>query len=263
MKRILFSLCILVISASLYAGDQSKNDKLDVFLFIGQSNMAGRGYITDNYKDSVENVYLLNPNGEMEVACNPLNKYSTIRKDIKMQGVGPAYSFSKAIAKKTGHQLGLVVNARGGTSIHSWLKGAKENYYGEALSRIRQALKYGTLKAIIWHQGENDRKHPETYMAKLQKLITDLRNDLGNEDLPLIIGEIAEWSTDGTSEAFNSMLRTVSQHIPNSYCVSSKELVPLINEKDPHFSADSQIILGRRYAETAYKVCYGNGKEAQ
>lgn len=263
MKRILFSLCMLVTSVSLYADGPSKDNKLDIFLFIGQSNTAGRGYITDNYKDSIENVFLLTPTGEMEPACNPLNKYSTIRKDLKMQGVGPAYSFSKAIAQKTGHQLGLVVNARGGTSIHSWLKDAEENYYGEALSRIRQAMKYGTLKAIIWHQGENDRKHPETYMAQLKRLATDLRADLGNENLPFIIGEIAEWSADGSSEAFNNMLRTVSQHIPNSYCVSSKELVPLINESDPHFSADSQIILGRRFAEVAYKACYGDETDGQ
>ncbi|WP_294608121.1 hypothetical protein [uncultured Bacteroides sp.] len=47
--------------------------------------------------------------------------------------------------------------------------------------------------------------------------------------------------------------------------MSSRELVPLINEKDPHFSADSQVILGKRYAEVAYKACYANdnGSSAQ
>lgn len=230
--------------------------QLDLFLFIGQSNMAGRGYITDNYKGSIKDVYLLTPNGDMEPARNPLNKYSTIRKQIDLQGVGPAYSFAKAIADKTKHKLGLVVNARGGSSINSWLKGAKDDYYGEALSRIRQAMKYGTLKAIIWHQGEADSRNPEAYMAKLQKLVADLREDLGDTKLPVIVGEIAEWRVNGTSDAFNKMLRTVPRHIPYSYCVSSRELVPLINENDPHFSADSQIILGRRYAEVAYKACY-------
>ena len=218
--------------------------QLDLFLFIGQSNMAGRGYITDNYKGSIKDVYLLTPNGDMEPARNPLNKYSTIRKQIDLQGVGPAYSFAKAIADKTKHKLGLVVNARGGSSINSWLKGAKDDYYGEALSRIRQAMKYGTLKAIIWHQGEADSRNPEAYMAKLQKLVADLREDLGDTKLPVIVGEIAEWRVNGTSDAFNKMLRTVPRHIPYSYCVSSRELVPLINENDPHFSADSQIILG-------------------
>jgi len=229
---------------------------LDLFLFIGQSNMAGRGYLTENYKGAIKNVYLLNPTGEMEPARNPLNIYSTIRKQMDIQGVGPAYSFAKAITDKTGHKLGLVVNARGGSSINSWLKGAKDGYYGEALSRMKQAMKYGTLKAIIWHQGESDSRDPEAYLAKLQQLVRDLREDLGNPDLPIILGEIAMWRPNGTSDAFNKILRTVPQHIPHTYCVSSEELVPLINEKDPHFSADSQIIFGRRYAEAAYRACY-------
>lgn len=230
--------------------------KLDLFVFIGQSNMAGRGYVTDNYKGGMRNAYLLNLSGTMEPAKNPLNKYSTIRKDLRMQGVGPAYSFAMAMGDKTGHKIGLVVNARGGSSIDSWLKGAEDDYYGEALARIRQAMKFGTLKAIIWHQGESDSREPEVYIEKLQKLVADFRNDLKNERLPFIVGEIAEWRANGTSEAFNRMLRTVPQYISNSECVSSKELVPLIDENDPHFSADSQIILGKRYAEAAYKACY-------
>lgn len=245
-----------LVTEGVNVNPEPKIPELDLFLFIGQSNMAGRGYITDNYKDNIKNTYLLTPNGDMEPARNPLNKYSTIRKRLDLQGVGPAYSFAKAITDKTGRPLGLLVNARGGSSINSWMKGAKDNYYDEALSRIRQAMKFGTLKAIIWHQGESDSSDPTTYMLKLQELIANLRKDLNDTKLPFIVGELAEWRMNGTSEAFNRMLRTVPKHIPYSYCVSSKELVPLINESDPHFSADSQIILGRRYAEAAYNACY-------
>lgn len=245
-----------LVTEGVNVNPEPKIPDLDLFLFIGQSNMAGRGYITDNYKDNIKNTYLLTPNGYMEPARNPLNKYSTIRKRLDLQGVGPAYSFAKAMTDKTGRPLGLVVNARGGSSINSWMKGAKDNYYDEALSRIRQAMKFGTLKAIIWHQGESDSNDPTTYMLKLQELIANLRKDLNDTKLPFIVGELAEWRMSGTSEAFNKMLRTVPKHIPYSYCVSSKELVPLINESDPHFSADSQIILGRRYAEAAYNACY-------
>lgn len=245
-----------LVTEGVNVNPEPKIPELDLFLFIGQSNMAGRGYITDNYKDNIKNTYLLTPNGDMEPARNPLNKYSTIRKRLDLQGVGPAYSFAKAMTDKTGRPLGLVVNARGGSSINSWMKGAKDNYYDEALSRIRQAMKFGTLKAIIWHQGESDSNDPTTYMLKLQELIANLRKDLNDTKLPFIVGELAEWRMSGTSEAFNKMLRTVPKHIPYSYCVSSKELVPLINESDPHFSADGQIILGRRYAEAAYNACY-------
>lgn len=243
---------------NVYVNPEPVIPELDLFLFIGQSNMAGRGYITGNYSGGIKDVYLLNYSGTMEPARNPLNKYSTIRKSLEIQGVGPAYSFSKSIVSRTGHKLGIVVNARGGSSINSWLKGAKDNYYGEAVTRMRKAMKYGKLKAIIWHQGESDSKDVNSYIEKLKKMVTDLRTDLGNEKLPFIVGELAEWRKNGTSKAFNDMLRTISKHIPYSYCISSGELVPLIDENDPHFSADSQIILGRRYADVAYRVCYLN-----
>lgn len=241
---------------NVYVNPEQVIKDLDLYLFIGQSNMAGRGYITDNYKDKIKNTYLLTPNGSMEQARNPLNKYSTIRKRLDLQGVGPAYSFAERIVNKTGRNLGLVVNARGGSSINSWLKGSKDKYYDEAISRIRQAMKFGTLKAIIWHQGESDSKDPEEYKSKLKELVYNLRGDLNDEKLPFIFGELAEWRVNGTSKKFNEMLREVQQEIPYSYCVSSNELIPLIDENDPHFSADSQIILGRRYAEAAYKACY-------
>ena len=73
---------------------------------------------------------------------------------------------------KTKRPVGLVVNARGGSSINSWLKGSKDGYYEEALSRIRIAMKQGgVLKAILWHQGEADCSNPEAYKQKLISLV--------------------------------------------------------------------------------------------
>lgn len=68
----------------------------------------------------------------------------------------------------------------GGSSIRSWVKNAKQSggYYDEAIRRAKEAMKYGTLKAIIWHQGEADCHHPEAYKEKIIQLMTDLRNDL-------------------------------------------------------------------------------------
>lgn len=90
--------------------------------------------------------------------------------------------------------------------------------------------------------------------------MTDLRNDLGIPDLPVIVGQLAEWNwtkkpyiPEGT-KPFNDMIKDISSFLPNSACVSSEGLKPLKNEKDPHFDADSQIILGRRYAEAAKRL---------
>lgn len=150
MKRIIHTFLFLLLFQGIWAQDY------DLYLCIGQSNMAGRGTLTEEVSDTLADVYLFNARNEFEKAANPLNRYSTIRKDIKMQGVGPAYSFAKTMAAKTGRKIGLVVNARGGSSIHSWKKGAKDGYHEEALSRIRSAMRHGTLKAVLW-RGRHER----------------------------------------------------------------------------------------------------------
>lgn len=226
----------------------------DLYLCIGQSNMAGRGTLTPETADTIPGVYLFNDRNEFEPAANPLNRYSTIRKDIRMQGVGPAYGFAKTMAAKTGRKLGLVVNARGGSSIRSWKKGAKDGYYEQALARVREAMKRGgILKAILWHQGETDCEHAGEYKKWLRELVANLRKDLDRSDLLFVAGEIADWAPDTSSlehvRSFNAMIRRIGDFIPNSACVSSEGLKPLIDESDPHFCAESQLLLGERYAQ--------------
>ena len=231
--------------------------KLDLFLLIGQSNMAGRGTMTPQYLDTLTNTYLLSPTAGMIPATNPLNRYSTVRKDIKLQQVGPGYGFSKKLVITTGANIGLIVNARGATSINSWEKGHADQYYQKAVLRMKSAQKWGTLKAILWHQGEGDSKHPETYMKKLANLAQNLRTDLNSPNAFFVAGELAYWRGAGNgSTNFNAMIQTISQFIPNSDWVSAEGLTPLIDESDPHFDAKSQVILGERYADKVLKVCY-------
>lgn len=251
MKNLLTALAFALLPISLVSGRDkaAQLPEMDIYLCIGQSNMAGRGELTEEYADTLDNVWLLNSDGEMEPASNPLNKYSSIRKDLKLQGVGPAWSFAGTIADETGNPVGLVVNARGGSSIDSWLKGSEDGYYEKALERVRQALKYGTLKAVIWHQGETDVDDPQAYLPKLCKFVADLREDLGQPELPFVLGELAQWLQYDTAEEFNEMLRSAPGRISRCACVSSEDLTPLRDENDPHFDAPSQIVFGQRYAE--------------
>ena len=256
----LFLLCVLVWGRS-EAHAEKPLKTLDLYLCIGQSNMAGRGKLSPEVMDTLQNVYLLNADDQFEPAVNPLNRYSTIGKGLSWQQVGPAYGFAKTMATKK-HPVGLIVNARGGSSIRSWVKNAKQSggYYDEAIRRAKEAMKYGTLKAIIWHQGEADCHHPEAYKEKIIQLMTDLRHDLGIPDLPVVVGQIAQWNwtkkphiPEGT-KPFNDMIKEISTFLPHSACVSSEGLTPLKDETDPHFDAASQITLGKRYAKEVKKL---------
>ena len=93
--------------------------KYDVFLMIGQSNMAGRGTLTEEDKTRVlDGVWLLNGSDEPEPAVNPLNKYSTVRKGLSMQGVNPGMGFGEKLSRVTGRKVLLVVNALGNSNIN-------------------------------------------------------------------------------------------------------------------------------------------------
>ena len=207
--------------------------------------------------DTLQNVYLLNDKGNFEPAVNPLNRYSTVRKDLSMQRLGLAYGFAKEMARQTKRPVGLVVNARGGSSINSWLKGSKDGYYEEALSRVRIAMKQGgVLKAILWHQGEADCSNPEAYKQKLISLVKDLREDLGMPNLPVVVGQISQWNwtkREAGTVPFNQMIKKVSSFIPYSDWVSSKGLGWYKDEKDPHFNTEAQLLLGKRYAKKILK----------
>ncbi|WP_418992067.1 sialate O-acetylesterase [Alistipes sp.] len=231
--------------------------RLVLFLCIGQSNMAGRGRLDSAARGTLPEVFLLNDAGRFERAAEPLNRYSTIRKELGMQGVGPAGSFAASYAARTGAPVGLVVNARGDTSIERWLPGAEAGYYDQALRRIRAALAWGDVAGVLWHQGEADVRHPERYEARFRTLVERLRADIGDPALPVVFGEIARWNWTGRAEGtepFNTMLRAVA--IPQAVCVSSEGLEPLRDESDPHFSAASQRELGRRYAEAMLRLLH-------
>ena len=263
MRYFLIVFLSLVCAGFLDAQNKAKADEYDVFLLIGQSNMAGRGYMTEkDMKVIDENVFILNEHGEIVPARNPLNQYSSIRKGMNIQRIGPGYGFAKKIARKTKRKILLVVNARGGTTLAQWAKGEGGNgYYEEAVRRTREAMQYGTLKAILWHQGCGDSRNTDVYLEKLAVFVENLRTDLDAE-VPFIAGELGQWI--GHVASFNEMIHSISEYIPDSDWVSSAGGVPIAspdpegepNLKDPHFDRKSQIIIGERYADKVLEMCY-------
>ena len=129
----------------------------DLFLLIGQSNMAGRAPIEAEDTPILPQVYLINANNQMVQAKNPLNLYSTIRKDkVELQRLGPGYHFAKKLREKVKDSLVLLVQARGGTAIEKWLRGSNDAYYESTLNRLQNALNTHPnlrLKAVLWQQG--------------------------------------------------------------------------------------------------------------
>ncbi|MGI6081717.1 MAG: sialate O-acetylesterase [Limnochordia bacterium] len=248
---------------------ESPGDPQDVFLLIGQSNMAGRAPVEELDNAVVEGALLFTGCG-WEPLSNPVNRYSTVIVGDPLSRLGPGYTLARKLADVTGRRIGIVSNARGGTSVSQWQKGYAGDrdfdLYEQAVSRARVALEMtpgARLAGIIWHQGEAD-DSPELaphYLSRLERLTEDLRADLNVPDAVLIVGEVGMWNGQGAH--VNPVLRQVATHIKNAHWVSSADLVPLPlkdgspNLNDPHFNTLSQRVLGGRYADRVLEVVYG------
>ena len=247
------------------------NPGYDVYLLIGQSNMAGRGvFAPADTLAPLEGVFLLDDRGEPVPAVEPLNRYSTIRKAMHVQGMSLAHGFAAQAHASTGRRVLLVMNARGGTSLGQWLPDAPlgrfsdsvneeadrrgqqmPSFYGEAVRRTRQALRYGQLKAILWHQGESDSDSVRvaSYLPKLARLVESLRTDLGvGEEVPFVAGQIQPRHEN--ARFFNPVISRIGEAVPNAFCVSSEGLETLPDHL--HFTREAQLELGRRYASVLF-----------
>lgn len=252
-KLLLLFFLLIATSFPAFCG----NDGLyDVYLLIGQSNMAGRGqFEAKDTIEAIEGVWLLDSVGTPVPAVAPLNRYSSVRKDIRIQGYNPGIEFSRIMRGRSGKPILLVVNARGGSHIKQWQPGAKEEYFEEAVERTLAALKYGDLKAILWHQGETDvQRHTENYPELFQTMISELKKKLGVGNVPVVLGQIGQWNWAERDDidCFNdSILPETVKLVPNSTYVSSRGLKRRFkdNERDPHFGREAQQELGRRYAD--------------
>jgi hypothetical protein len=239
------------------ASENAAPEKMDLFLFIGQSNMAARAPIAETDEGKLPDVFLLNLNNEWEAATFAVlpenaklgvqgyNRFSALEVPQKKNGFSSAHAFVLTLRANGGTApLGLIHNAIGGTNIRQWLPGAKDGFFTSTVERTKIALQRGTLKAIFWHQGESDANDPD-YLVKLQKFVAALREALGVEaaTVPFIVGQLLPLPK---YQAFNELLPRVAEFVPHSACVRNDDFQE-IGDKT-HLDTRSQKLLGARYA---------------
>lgn len=226
----------LTLAGSVFSAEPASTPDL-IFVFIGQSNMAGRAPLLPDDLTPLPGAVLLNDQGQWEPATNPLNRYASDRKALAMQRLGPGDGFARRMHESLpGLTIGLVVNARGGTRIEEWARG--ETLYENTLKRVRPLPKE-KLAGILWHQGEGNAKDPE-YLDKLVALVGHLRQDLGCPELPFVAGQVA-----GDSPV-NGLIAQLPGKAEHTAWVSAEGLTVF---DGVHFDRDSQKLIGRRYAD--------------
>lgn len=215
-------------------------------LIAGQSNMAGRGFVTEVPAIYNENIQMLR-NGRWQMMAEPINY------DREVAGVGPSSSFAQTWSMDNpGEKLGIIPSAEGGSSIDEWHPSGVLARH--AISEAKFALESSELIAILWHQGENDslEKRYESYQDKLEEVFAHFRTELDMPELPIIIGELPDFlGKNGFGQSatefkeINRILHLVAEKDPNTFLVSAEKLVA--NPDGIHINAISQRKFGLRY----------------
>lgn len=228
---------------------ESRDTLLHLYLLVGQSNMAGRGQLDAEYKNiSNSRVLMLNKDNEWTIASHPLHFDKP-----KIAAVGPGLTFGIEMAKANpAVKIGLIPCAVGGTAIESWEPSAidpvtKKHPYDDAIARLRAAMKSGVVKGIIWHQGEANSTEERSpgYLNKLELLIKRLREVAGNENLPVVAGELGQYRD--RYQLVNDQLQLLPKKVKNTAVANSEGLTH--KGDNTHFDAASATELGKRFAK--------------
>lgn len=218
------------------------------FLMLGQSNMAGRGFLTDVPPIYHERIQMLR-NGRWQMMTEPVNY------DRPVAGVSLVSSFADAWCNKFPEDnIGLIPCAEGGSTIDEWHPDGL--LFRHAISQAKFAMENSKLTGLLWHQGESDsmKGHSADYYEKLALVLEAFRKALNAPTIPLIIGELPDFLGQtgfgaGCTEyqAVNQALQKYAFEQDNCYFVTAAELTA--NPDGIHIDALSQRRFGLRYFE--------------
>ncbi|QDV69867.1 Carbohydrate acetyl esterase/feruloyl esterase precursor [Rosistilla carotiformis] len=222
-----------------------------LFLLVGQSNMAGRGKVADQDTQPHPQVLMFNKANQWVPAKDPLH---FDKPGIAGVGLGKTFAIDYA-ADHPGVTVGLIPCAVGGSSITVWKPGGfhkqtKTHPWDDCQARTKLALPAGTLKGILWHQGESDSGTSSApgYQEKLIDLVARFRADVGAPEVPFLVGQLGQFADRPWSDSkrmVDAAHRSLPENVPHTAFVPSDGLTP--KSDNVHFDAASMREFGHRY----------------
>ncbi|MCU9614532.1 sialate O-acetylesterase [Caldibacillus lycopersici] len=218
------------------------------FLLIGQSNMAGRGFIHDVPPIINERIQMLR-NGRWQMMTEPIHY------DRPVAGISLAGSFADAWCRKNQEDMiGFIPCAEGGSTLDEWAP--DQTLFQHAIMEAKFAMQTSKLTGILWHQGESDSMNGnyKVYYNKLLSIMDAFRKELNAPDIPLIIGGLGDFlGKDGFGKGcteytfINQQLQKFALEQDNCFFVTAAGLTS--NPDGIHMDAISQRKFGFRYFE--------------
>lgn len=221
-----------------------------VFIMAGQSNMAGRGQVEAQDTIADKRILTIDKNGQLIIAKEPLHFYEPLR-----AGLDCGYSFGRTMIKHIPDSISvlLIPTAIGGSSISQWLDDAlyrDVKLFSNFTAKAEIGKQYGVIKGILWHQGESDANPKDIpyYRQRLSALFAKFRTAVGNNDLPVLIGELGSFPKDKENrDQVNKAIHDYSEQDKNATVIYTGDLKD--RGDSLHFNSKGQRMMGKRFAE--------------
>ena len=221
-------------------------------LIIGQSNMAGRGYVKEVEPIVNDKLFVLR-NGRWRAMYVPVNP------DRVKSGINLAESFADRYAGDHDVEVGIIPCADGGSCLDQWVPGSL--LFDHAVFQAKLAQRTSTIAAVLWHQGESDcspSRYP-VYEKKLKVILDAFRKELDLYDVPFLLGGLGDYlESCPRPEPFenyvhvNAALKSLAEKEDMMGFVSAEGLGA--NPDLLHFSASALREFGNRYYEEFLKL---------
>jgi len=232
-----------------------------VFVFAGQSNMAGRALI--EHQDTIVNnrIFTINSKGNIIPAKEPVHFY-----EPKYKGLDCSISFGKHLLRFIPDSITLLLipTAVGGSSINQWL-GDSVHRGVKLLSNFREKIeigkKHGQIKAILWHQGESNANKNDVleYERYLSDLLIIFRKISGNSCLPVLLGELGSYAKN--QHQWDLITKAIHSYSVNDVHTMVISALDFQHKGDRlHFDSESQRLMGKRFADVYLKISNKNCK---
>ncbi len=239
----------------------------DVYLLAGQSNMDGRGKmseLTAQQRQPFDKAIIFYRNlPKSSDGWQPLAPGFSIapgyKGEVPSSTFGPELGFATEMLKsKPEQKLALIKGSKGGSSLRrDWnpgvqgepkTQGQRYRDFVETIQLATQALKERgdryTIRGLLWHQGESDSNlSSDDYEERLLQFVSRIRQDTAVPDLRVVVGEVFD---NGKRDNVRAAIRAVGTSGPGFGLVTCEGTSTW--DEGTHFDAASQWLLGQRYA---------------
>ncbi len=166
---------------------------VDLFMFMGQSNMAGRGIVTEKYPEKAPSL-TKGAGYEFRAVSDPNQLYPISEPfghnenhnngidDKNLKTGSMVTAFTNAYYKNTGIPIIGISASKGGSTISQWQPNGA--FLNDAISRLETAILFLNTnhykirhKFMLWCQGESDGDHSTPaaiYKEKFNQMLNEM-----------------------------------------------------------------------------------------